>query len=735
MIIENGFLKKAGGLFLIFCLFLFSSYSNECLAKPPYCSDECNYESYCDTSCTNADGQVITCYQWGICDPKSLVKTSIKVDKAYPYPFPDPYGFGLQMLYTIAVGKGFEAVSVTTQYSPDDGQTWYTDEEARSPVYNWDNIHGDIECGSAKYNLMSNHTYTLRATLNYRDTYGSVYHLTSNPVKATVENYNPPVLYNNVGHIPEPDQVNWRNAGLLPSNRSGLLPETPAAAQVIFDVTLMSGTNIDAKIAEALNRARIEWRDHARTSIIYFPPGSYRIKSPIVLGSADSNIIFQGAGVKGPNATILQCNVGKDGTCFQMLGSTGASPIYDLSADIPKGDRLIMASLPLCPSGSDRPDCFSAGNWIHLWEADFPAESGAVVGQITQLESVSPDFRMKDDASKEYLATYGLRIQKIQPVTNIGIENLKIYRVDSSKSSDNQYGSGSNFLLIYAVNCWLRGVESELTSRHHIHISHSSHIEISGCYLHRARYYGGNSYGYGTVLGESSTNCLIENNVFRRLRHAMGIGTGANNNVYTFNYSREQYSTYKVGPWEISYSDSDICLHGRYPYANLFEHNMNEYIEADDEHGKNGPYNAFVRNKVTEDNIELHNAPYSAVLGCEIESSPPVKTHGNTSFSIEGYGKLLYVNNNPVPYENAPWVPHEFKFLKNISILKDVSYFYTTRPYFLSPGYTWPSIGPELENPALKSEFDRKVSQTIPAKGRYDAGKETYISKITVVTP
>lgn len=729
------FFGKGFFLFLIFSLCLVYSYSNECLAKPPYCSNECNSESYCDTSCTNDDGQVITCYQWGICDPKSLLKTSITINKAYPYAFPDPYGFGLQMQYKITVGKGYEAVSVTTQYSPDDGVTWYTDEANRPPTYDWDNIHGNIECGSAKYNLINNHTYTLRAILNYRDTYRTVYHLTSNLVTATVENYNPPVLYNNVGHIPESDQVNWRNAGLLPSNRSGLLPETPTAAHVIFNVTLMPGTNIDAKIAEALNRARIEWRDHARTSIIYFPPGSYRIKSPIVLGSGDSNIIFQGAGVKGTNATIIECNVGKDGTCFQMLGSTGGSPIYDLTADISKGDQVIVGSLPLCPLGSDRPDCFSAGNWIHLWEANFPVQSGAVVGQITQLESVSPELKIKDEASKGYLTKYGLQIQKIQPVTNIGIENLKIYRVDSSKSSDNQYGSGSNFLFIYAVNCWVRGVESELTSRHHITISHSSHIEISGCYLHRARYYGGNSYGYGTVLGESSTNCLFENNVFRRLRHAMGIGTGANSNVYTFNYSREQYSTYKVGLWEISYSDSDICLHGRYPYANLFEHNMNEYIEADDEHGNNGPYNAFLRNKVNEDNIELYNSPYSAVLGCEIEYSPPIKTHGNTFFSIEGYGKLLYVKNNPVPYENAPWAPHELKFMKNISILKDVSYFYTTRPYFLSPEYTWPSIGPELENPELKSEFDRRVSQTIPGKGRYDSGAETYVSKITKVAP
>lgn len=720
-------------LSLIFCLCLF--YSNECLAKPPYCSNECNSESYCDTSCTSDDGRVITCYQWGVCDPKSLVKTSITINKAYPYPFPDPYGFGLQMRYTIALGKGHEAVSVTTQYSPDDGATWYTDEANRPPTYDWDNIHGNIECGSAKYNLMSNHTYTLRVILNYRDTYGSVYHLSSNLVTATVENYNPPVLYNNVGHIPEPAQVNWRNAGLLPSNRSGLLPETPIAANVLFDVTAMPGASIDAKIAEALSRARTEWRDHGRTSIVYFPSGTYRIKSPIVLGSGDSNIIFQGAGANGSNATILECNVGKDGTCFQMVGSTGGSPIYDLAADIAKGDQLISGIFPLCPTGSDRPDCFSKGNWIHLWEADFPAKSGAVVGQITQLESVSPAFRIKDEASKEYLTKYGLQMQKIQPVTNIGIENLKIYRVDSSRSSDNRYGNGSNFLFIYALNCWVRGVESELTSRHHIHISHSAHLEISGCYLHGARYYGGNSYGYGTVLGESTTNCLIENNLFRRLRHAMGIGTGANSNVYTFNYSREQYSTYKIGPWEIPYSDSDICLHGRYPFANLFEHNMNEYIEADDVHGNNGPYNAFIRNKVNEDNIELHNSPHSAVLGCEIKSSPPIRAHGNTFFSIEGYGKLLYVNNNPVPYENAPWAPHEYKFLRNLSILKDISYFYPSRPYFLSAEYTWPSIGPELENPELKSEFDRRVSQTIPAKGRYDNGSKTYISKITRVAP
>ena len=307
-------------LTVFFCLCLF--YSTETLAKAPYCSERCDWDSDCDTSCTNEYGETITCYQWGVCDSSSLTKTSITIDKAYPYAFPDPYGFGLRMEYRITLAKGCEAVSVTTQYSPDGGVTWYTDESSRSPTYNWDNIHGDIECGSARYNLESNHTYTLRAILNYRAS-GALYHKDSNRMTATVDNYDPPVLYDGVGHIPEEDRVNWQNAGLLPENRSGLLPETPSAADNVFDVTSMPGADLDAQISEAIERARTQWNDYGETSIIYFPPGKHRINSPIELHAGDSNIIFQGAGADGANPTVLECKVGINGTCFYIHGSTG----------------------------------------------------------------------------------------------------------------------------------------------------------------------------------------------------------------------------------------------------------------------------------------------------------------------------------------------------------------------------------------------------------------------------
>ena len=119
-------------------------------------------------------------------------RPKITIYKAYPQKFPIPYGYGLRMEYSIDLklqdAPWRKVESVTTQYSPD-GQTWYTDEAARSPSYRWDNIHGNIVCGPTSYNLRSGHAYTLRAILNWRDASGGRHLTYSNLVRATVEDY------------------------------------------------------------------------------------------------------------------------------------------------------------------------------------------------------------------------------------------------------------------------------------------------------------------------------------------------------------------------------------------------------------------------------------------------------------------------------------------------------------------------------------------------------------------
>jgi hypothetical protein len=115
----------------------------------------------------------------------------IFIFRAYPQQFPDPYGYGLTMEYTydlkLVEAPWRKAVSITTQYSTD-GTTWHTDEEARSPSYRWDNIHGNISCGPTRYNLIADHPYALRVILNYDDG-GITRQRTSNIYQATMPEY------------------------------------------------------------------------------------------------------------------------------------------------------------------------------------------------------------------------------------------------------------------------------------------------------------------------------------------------------------------------------------------------------------------------------------------------------------------------------------------------------------------------------------------------------------------
>jgi len=436
----------------------------------------------------------------------------------------------------------------------------------------------------------------------------------------------------------------------------------------------------------------------------------------------------------------LEFKIGDDGTCFDIQGRVIDSYKENVSSDIQKGATVLKFSNTL-----------ERGDWIWVCENDFNCEdygkTKGIVGQITQIagnyDINNNGYIIKDAASKEYLIANNLCVKKLEPITNIGIENLTIKRIDTAESSDEAYGSGNNIKFNYAVNCWVKGVEFYNTCRHHIEISHSSHIEVSGCYIHHALSYGGGSYGYGIVLQSSTTNCLIENNIFRKLRHAIGIASGANCNVITYNFSTEQFSTIKLAGSDLIYPDSDICLHGRYPYANLFEYNFVEFIEADNTHGLNGPYNTFVRNMVYDEHqscsfdlpgyqkIDLYYAPITALLGNQVnfdssgsnldagQADNPVNSRQDyiknenekTSFSVEAYGFN----------DSEMWSHNQIDSTQAKTLeLLDVSYYYSSIPDFISQfkNLQFPTIGP------LAPDYGDPYSthHLIPSYLRFHAG-------------
>ncbi len=510
------------------------------------------------------------------------------------------------------------------------------------------------------------------------------------------------ILHNGVGYIPSQYRVDWSQAGLLPENRSGLLPETPAAADHLY--VIAPSQDSDAQITSALQKVRAT----GGTWVIYFLGGVHRLSSSIVLrqASGDQNIIFRGAGA---GATILEFDLGRDGVLFDIAGSEGSAS--SITANIQKGAQSFLCG------GS-----FAYNDWIRINEEDryvYQNEHGCV-GQITQIDgTISGGYTIKDAASKTYETSLNLLVREVIPITNIGIENLTIRCTQHEKSTDDDQhdGSGISIKFVYAVNCWVKGVRSLNTPRHHITIDLSSHVEVSGSYLDGACYHGGGSYGYGVVMGYGSTNCLIENNIFERLRHSMGIGTGANCNVFTYNFSTDEFATWSGIP----YQAADLCLHGRYSYANLYEENLIEWIEADATHDDHGPFNVFVRNKTydyTESewrNIKLVDAPYTSVLGCEVwdEGDEAIEIEGSSNpLAFNGYGAHNNVMRDHEYFRGNPGARSE-------ATNNDVSYYYSSAPDFMQ-GMSFPSLGPRASGYPTPS-------QDIPAHVRFSSGPFTYL--------
>jgi len=419
-------------------------------------------------------------------------------------------------------------------------------------------------------------------------------------------------LYNG-GHIPSDSRIDWHSAGLLSS--------TPKQANRMFTATdyNIKPSNNGITNSNALNDLINKTiGKHSDLVLIYFPAGSYNFSETIYLNPDNNNLVFQGDGTN--SEFIFQ--VGKANTCFSISGSKSGDK-EKLKNEISKGDQQLTVN-----NGS----IYSVGDWIKYFEYNFPVQKvrkwPECVGQITQIaEPPSGNIiKLSEPASKNYSASYGPYIQKINPVQNIGIEKLKITRLDNGKPSNDPWENGSNINFAYAVNCWIKGVEMNSTCRHHILISNSAHIEISGCYIHDAKNIGDGGYGYGVALQRATCFSLIENNSFKKLRHAMLVQGGANSNVFAYNYSEEnigQTTKIRLGvEITIEFEPPDICLHGRYPFANLFEHNSVCEIKADKKHQKgdinNGPFNAFMRSYSRNAALTLEGAPNSNVEGCKL---------------------------------------------------------------------------------------------------------------------
>lgn len=451
--------------------------------------------------------------------------------------------------------------------------------------------------------------------------------------------------------LPQNRTVDWNLAGLRSDTLTGLPIFDLETLGMIGDGLSPNDAVIPAFVASYFGPG----------AILEFPSGVFLFNNTINL---PNNFILRG---KGPDSTILKMDLGGSGHSISIEGTSSNQDTSKLLFPSGKGTRQLIVW-----DASN----LSIGDWLQLkqYDTDWVTSSWSEkqTGQIVQIDSLLGDtLWLKSPLRMDYDTARTAYFQKINPQKNIGIECLKIERIDDTAPQQT-----CNVSFKYAVNCWVKGIESENCTFSHVRAERSSNLYIAQSYFHHGFNYGGGGRAYGVVFQFATGECLAENNIFEHLRHSMLLQAGANGNVFAYNYSFDPF-------WSSSPSDAagDMVLHGNYVYANLFEQNICQNIVIDNSHGPNGPHNTFLRNRAQGFGIffSTNNSPDQNFLGNEITNTS--FPYSLVNYNIQGIGHFIHGNNDKGTLKPS-----------GTSVLPELSYAYTNRPSFV-PANQWGTIG------------------------------------------
>ncbi len=361
----------------------------------------------------------------------------------------------------------------------------------------------------------------------------------------------------------------------------------------------------DNNIAVLLAKARqIHKRFPTKMVVIRFEEGAYFLNKAIHLSynSNDSYTTITGAGdpLSG-SLTKLVLNVENEGYLLKITGSNS----YQITSSVKYNEVSNYLSVNV---GAERLKgklldiSITNGKWatgkLNL-KADY-------FGQINKSEKIlsnkvylSQSFAVP---SKFLDKTNKIKLSAFFPISNIGVENLVL-------THKKKFASSSSLIKVDGgYNCWLKSLVSLRPTTSHVSFDRSYNIQIQNCVFIDSYLHGTGGQGYGIAIGGKSTACLVQNNLFYRLRHAIVLSTAANHNIIGYNKSIMQYATNNSGT--SLQGLGDIALHGYLPYSNLIEGNNCGLIRADGYWGKNGPYNVFYNNNV-ETNIQFDAIDYA----------------------------------------------------------------------------------------------------------------------------
>ncbi len=430
---------------------------------------------------------------------------------------------------------------------------------------------------------------------------------------------------------------------------------------------------------------------------VLIPAGTYRISQSLQLGTG---VVLRGEGCA---ETKLYFSITDGSPCIDIVTYARGAWV-DVVGGYEKGSqRVVVGDASSFSPGTfaeiqqrnDSTLMYTDPRWEQSWSEN-------AVGQVMVVEDVADDtLILNRPLYIGYRPELDPQIRTQGFVERAGVERLFIARTDPD-------ADGPTFSLKNAAYCWIREVESYHTRKAHITTSTVYASEFRDCYFHHAFDYGGGGHGYGVSLGFHTTDCLVENTIFRHLRHAMMVQVGACGNVYGYNFSLDNVQGSGETNLNQGWTPCDISLHGHYPYCNLFEGNVVQEIDVADYWGPCGPGNTFLRNRVLAEGLDILDASHGQnVVGNELGS-------GSYGLSVEHSVNGTLAHGNDIN-GTTQW---------NDSIADrtiPVSYYRSVKPPFFGDS-PWPVIGPDAAGAAM-----------LPARQRYECGQ--YVTEVAAPGP
>ncbi|TYQ16653.1 UNVERIFIED_CONTAM: Endopolygalacturonase [Acetivibrio alkalicellulosi] len=418
---------------------------------------------------------------------------------------------------------------------------------------------------------------------------------------------------------------------------------------------------------------------------VLIPKGTYFIKSKLTF---DKPVVLKGEGIDKTHLLIDH-----NSNAFEII-TYKRGRWTNLTDGYTKGStQLVVEDASSFRTGqyveiqqdNDHDVMYTLPTWNVGWA------SGAV-GQIAKVVSVEGNTIKIDEPLRHHYNKALNPIIRTQGFAEyVGFEDFSVERIDRSDTSI--------FYFKNAANCWIRNVHSKLARKCHVYVNTGYRIEIRDSFFDDATNWGGGGHGYGVQLGFHATNCLVENNIFKHLRHSMMVQLGSNGNVFGYNYSIEPYQS-GGGNW----IPADISLHGHHPYANLFEGNIVQKVAVADYWGPAGRGNTFLRNRIEAEGIRIEDSSnYQNFVGNELVKSDILwDTDSRYPHMINPDTILMHGN-----YINGSVIWDESIDSQTIPD----SYYHKTKPSFYG-ALSWPSTGSDRLN-GTNSARERYLSKGI----------------------